>query len=120
MSTQRAELIERLAEHGWSARALPEDELEWWADEMWLLESTRTPVGSRAFVTFLVDPQVGELVNRLKGQGVWAVMASREKPAGWQSAEGTFTLSLGRGWEERLPSLVEHLSALRERGRGDA
>ena len=112
MKAQRTELLNRLPEHGWRV-AGEEENLEWWADEMWLLESMWSPVGSRAYITLLVDPMVGP--NRRKDEAVWAVMASLTKPTSRLSAEGEFTLSFGQGWKERLPEFFENLSALRSR-----
>ncbi len=77
MQTQRAELLSQLSENGWRIASI-EQNLEWWADEMWLIESTWSPVGSNAYVTFLVDPQFDGV--RRKGEEVWAVMASALKP----------------------------------------
>ena len=110
MKTQWTELLNRLPEHGWRV-AGEEENLEWWADEMWVLESVWSPVGSRVHITLLVDPMAGP--NRRRGEAVCAVMASPARPGGWLSAEGGFTLSFGPGWKERLPELFEHLSALR-------
>ncbi len=107
-------LFEQLPEHGWRVTGV-EEELEWWADEMWLLESVWSPIGCRAYATFLVDPQFEGV--RKKGEAVWAVMASPGRPEGWLRVEGEFTLSLGQGWKERLPAFFEHLSALRGRVR---
>jgi hypothetical protein len=110
MQTQRIELLNRLSEHGWRV-AGEEENLEWWADEMWQLESVWSPVGSRAYITLLVDPMVGP--NRRKGEAVWAAMASLTKPLSRVSAGGEFTLSFGQGWKERLPEFFEHLAILR-------
>lgn len=108
-------MLRQLPEHGWRVAAV-EEELEWWADEMWLLESVWSPVGGHAYVTFMVDPMFG--VDRKKGQGVWAVMASPDRPGGRLNVEGEFTLSLGQGWKGRLPEFFGHLSALRGLGGG--
>ena len=89
-------------------------ELEWWADEMLRLESVWSSVGSYAYVTFLIDPEIPQSRTRKKVESVWAVMASAEKPSAWQSAEQSFTLSLGQGWEQRLPNFFEHLAKLRD------
>jgi hypothetical protein len=113
MSVQRAEILGQLKINGWEVMPLKEHELEWWADEIWLLSSKWSPVGGRAYLTFLVDPQIADADLRQKGEAVWAVMASTEKPTKWQSAADDFTLSLNRGWKERLPELLERLSALR-------
>ena len=115
MQAQRAELLNQLPEHGWRVAAAGED-LEWWADEMWLLESVWSPLGVRAYVTFMVDPQFEGV--RKKGEAVWAVMASPGRPDGRADVEGGFTLSLGQGWGRRLPEFFGHLSALRRGGGG--
>ncbi len=113
MDTQRRELLDQLPKHGWHVLPVADHELEWWADEMWLLESTWTPVENHVYLTFLVDPQVSVSRPRKKGEAVWAVMATPVKPVKWQTAEDGLTLSLGQGWKERLPDLLEHLSELR-------
>lgn len=118
MQTQRAELLSRLAERGWRVAGV-EENLEWWAAEMWRLESVWSPVGSRAYVTFLVAPEAPLLpYDKTRGGGeefVWAVMASPAKPTSRLRVEGEFTLGLGQGWKEGVPDFFEHLSALRGR-----
>ncbi len=114
MQAQRTELLNQLPEHGWRV-AGAEENLEWWADEMWPLESVWSPVGSRVYVTFLVDPQFDG--DRKKGEAVWAVMASPAKPMSRLQVEGEFTLSLGQGWKNRLPAFFDHLSALRSKSK---
>lgn len=114
MQAQRTELLSQLPEYGWRV-AGTEENLEWWADEMWLLESVWSPVGSRAYVTFLVDPQFDG--NRKKGEAVWAVMSSPAKPDSRFEVEGEFTLSLGQGWKNRLADFFAHLSALRSKSK---
>jgi len=111
MEAQRSELLRQLPLHGWRVESV-EDNLDWWADEVWLVESEWSPVGSQAYVTFMVDPMAGP--GRRKGEAVWAVSASLTKPLSRLSAETEFTLSLGQGWKERLPDFFRHLSVLRE------
>ena len=118
MKAQRAEILNQLPRHGWQVAPVEDHELEWWADEMLRLESMWSPVGSHAYVTFLVDPQIPHSRTRKKGESVWAVMASAEKPSAWQSADQSFTLSLGQGWEQRLPDFFEHLAKLRDYQKG--
>jgi hypothetical protein len=113
MKAQRAEILKQLPRHGWQLSFVEDYELEWWADEMWLLESIWSPVGSRAYITFLVDPQISHGRTRKKGEAIWAVMASPMKPDTWLSSDGSLTLSLEQDWEKRLPELFEHLAGLR-------
>ena len=112
METQRAEIQRRLAIQGWSIVEVEDQALEWWGDEIWLLESVWSPVGAHAYVTFLIDPQ-SSTRNRRKGQGVWAVKASAVRPVDWLTGAGEYTLSLGQGWEEESPGFFEHLARLR-------
>jgi hypothetical protein len=114
MLAQRTELLSQLSNHGWHVSG-SEENLEWWADEMLLLVSDWTPVGSRAYVTFLVDPQFDG--QRKKGEAVWAVMASPNKPMNWLQVEGEFTLSLGQGWKKGLSDFFAHLSKLRSQSK---
>lgn len=110
MQAQRTELLTLLLEQGWRVARIEED-LDWWADEMWQLESVWSPVGSRAYVTFLVDPQFEGA--RKKGDAVWAVMASLFKPTSNLRGEHEFTLSLGLGWQDLKPAFFGFLSILR-------
>lgn len=114
MKAQRAEIQSQLGKRGWNIVGVEDQSLEWWADEIWRLESAWSPVGARAYVTFLVDPQ-SSARNRKKGQDVWAVKVSPVRPGDWLKGVGEFTLSLGRGWEESLPDFFEHLAILRGR-----
>jgi hypothetical protein len=119
MQTQRSELLNQLPEHGWRVAGV-EENLEWWAHEMWLLESVWSPVGSRAYVTFLVAPDAPILPydkTRRKIEAVWAVMASPNKPRDRLLVEDQFTLSIGPGWEKELPAFFEHLSMIRNQNK---
>ena len=109
MQAQRTVLLSLLLEQGWRVSKIEED-LEWWADEMWHLESLSSPVGSRAYVTFLVDPQFEG--DRKKGEAVWAVMASPFRPVS-SRGEPEFLLNLGQGWKDVLPAFFGFLSVFR-------
>lgn len=76
MKTQRAELLSQLAEHGWCLVS-EETDPEWWADEMRKLESSWSPVGSRAYISLMVDPVADQ--GRKKGEAIWAMIASPTK-----------------------------------------
>lgn len=110
MQTQRTALLNLLPEYGWSVAEIIEN-LEWWADEMWLLESVWSPVGCSAYITFLVDPQFEG--NRKKGEAVWAMMASMSKPVSYFQGKDERLLSLGHGWRDNLPGFLAYLSILR-------
>ncbi len=107
MVTQQNGVREQLEKHGWEIVKITDINLEWWADEVWLLKSTWSPHGCLVFLTFVVDPQWDG--PRKKGQGIWAVTAALEEPQQWSDV----TLSLGRGWEKQLPEFFTALSKLR-------
>lgn len=111
MKTQRTELLNQLPNYGWSVVSIEEEYLEWWADEMWLIESVWSPVGTPAYLTFLVDPQSSR--SRKKGEDVWAVKASRTKPVERLPGEDEFEIGLGRGWKDELPDFLHKLSVFR-------
>jgi hypothetical protein len=118
METQRDELLAQLAEQGWEATPVDRGELEWWADEVWLLVSRWSPVGTEAYLTFVVHPMF-DAPDRKKGYGVWSAMASGGKPHGYYSAEDSFELGLNHGWKERMPELLAHFSRLRDRRKAE-
>jgi hypothetical protein len=85
----------------------------WWADEIIAHESDWAPAGQRIYLTFLVDPQ-DDVPNRPKGNGVWAVMATRTRPGDRRAGEPL--MSLGRGWKDRLEEFVAEVNRLRSDG----
>ena len=118
MQAQKAELFEQISAQGWSFAEVEDWQLEWWADEVWLLESTWFPLGSRAYLTFLVDPMIEDWQHRKKGESVWAVQVSPSKPESRTSSpKDSFLISLNQGWRKELPALLKHLSLLREKSK---
>jgi hypothetical protein len=116
MRAERADIESQLAKRGWAIVEIEDQGLEWWADEIWRLESVWSPAGARAYVTFLVDPQ-SSAPDRKKGQGLWAVKASAVKPVDWgTTGPGEYTWGLGRCREEEMPGFFEHLEILRNEG----
>jgi len=119
MSFQRTELLKRIPKQGWSVTTIEDadsewPELEWWADEIWILQSVWSPQDCRVYLTFLVDPQA-PIHGRQKGEGIWAVKASLKRPRQWMWEEGEVYLTLGQGWQQMLPGFLEDVAALRNR-----
>jgi hypothetical protein len=120
MIAQRNELMKQLPGYGWEIELIETPAPshcgpEWFIDELWVIESLWSPRGLKAYVTFVVDPQAE--FERKKGQGVWAVKASLQRPSGWGIGEDEVGLTLGRGWEKRLTEFMKGLSVLRLRGK---
>ena len=112
MRAERADIESQLAKRGWAVAEIEDEGLEWWADEIWRLESVWSPAGARAYVSFLVDPQ-SSVPDRKKGQVIWAVKASAGKPVDWLTGPGEYTWGLGRFGKEEMPGFFAHLETLR-------
>ncbi len=104
MEFQRQTIRKKVIENGWKITELEKVELDWWANEMWRLESVWSPTGETAFITFLLEPEYAE--------EVWEILVSKEKPLHWGGVPKSFSLSL-KGWEKELPEFMKFLSALR-------
>ena len=102
-----------MARAGWALENREFSDLEWWADELWLIRSTWRPTDYRLFLTFLVDPS--HEGNRAKGQAVWSLGASREKPDLTRGLEFLVEVSLKTKFKERIKQFVEEFSELRNR-----
>jgi hypothetical protein len=77
---------------------------EWWADEIWTIESLWSPQGARAFLTFATI----DLDHDLK-----YLVATRERPNHQAISETRSQMYLGRGWQNELPGFVESLGEFR-------
>ncbi len=100
------ELMEHLSEHGWRILPIEATELDWWADDMWVLESVWSPVGQRAYITFLIDPQDTTMV--------WAIAASNRRPQSRRDAESGSLIRVRHVWSQELPAFLRALSRLRD------
>lgn len=103
MEFQRQTIREKLIENGWQITELEGGELDWWANEMWRIESVWSPIGATAFVTFMLEPEYAE--------EVWEITVSAEKPV---NRNGNFGISL-KGWEKELPEFMKYLTEIRNR-----
>jgi hypothetical protein len=95
MRTQQRQIEDMLADEGWLVIER-EHPTEWWLDEIWTLESGWNPVGARAYVGFLVDPQSPS--DRASGEHVWAVFVTGEIPTGRAGMGGE--VPLRPNWEK--------------------
>jgi hypothetical protein len=121
MITQRNKLIDLLPRYGWEVITVEDHsrgstDPDWFIDELWEVESVWAPKGFKVWITFLVDPQTPNLIERKKGQSVWAVKASLRKPPDSRIGDAEIYLSLNAGWEKRLPEFFSRLSNLRKQG----
>src|SRR4051794_17939303 len=112
MTPQQTAILGRFSEAGWEL-AGREHVDQWWADEVWRMQSVWSPRTAQFHLTFLVDPQLDLHRKRKPGEGVWAVLASASLPTRWQGSAGEFTFSLGQGWAERLQDFVSTVSVFR-------
>ena len=112
MQTQAKILEEKIADAGW--QIVQRFEMpDWWADEIWQLESIWSPIGHSAWITFLVEPECDHAARK-KGQHVWAVGVSRKKPGDRVSTDFKDTMSLNSGWQKALSNFTKNLNQIRE------
>ena len=117
-------MLNQLSKQGWNVTYVEDADsewpkLEWWADELWILQSNWSPQDCRIYITFLVDPQT-PVHGRKKGEGVWAVKASLNRPRQWMWDEGEVYLTFGGGWQQMLPGFLEDVTALRNHKKEDS
>lgn len=98
--------------YGWELEGVEEEDLEWWADEIWKLRSVWPPTEARAYITFLVDPQWEG--NRRKGQGVWGMGGCISYPRKRLEAESLVTMSYHHQPKAEFERFLEHFDAVRE------
>ena len=110
MDVRYSELVEALSRQGWRVVERERDDLEWWADEIWTVESEWRPRGFSVYLTWLVDPMYDG--DRQPGQAVWAVGTSVQRPKDRSEAEGKPILGLNH-WPRALAEFLEGLSRLR-------
>lgn len=109
-SSQQQQFEAALHNNGWQIVDRATGDLEWWADEVWTIESKWRPAGLQAFVTFVVDP-MGYSPNRTQGEGVWSVRLTASWPSN-NDAEIIAEESL-KHWYKKLVELVTNLSRFR-------
>jgi hypothetical protein len=109
MDSKQRQLEAALQGQGWRVIERRSEDLDWWADAIWVVESEWSPRGTRACLTFLVDPQWEG--PRQAGAGVWAVAASASGPSSRREAEAR-VIAMKR-WDEQLPAFVSDMAALR-------
>ncbi|MCE9582449.1 MAG: hypothetical protein K8T20_08155 [Planctomycetes bacterium] len=117
---QMIRILDTLETNGWRRAAVLRD-CDHWADEVWELRSVHPPVGTKAWMVFLIDPEWTGY--RAKGEGVIAVAADtarRKEPTGWlvqiRRKEPTgwlVQIPLGRRWERGLLDIMEALQTTR-------
>lgn len=117
MFAQRNKLMKQLPGFGWDIKHVEDwssRNLDWFMLEQWQIESTWSPKGKAAFVTFVLDPQTNLFAgNRWKS--FYAVKASVQSPFTWGTRENEVELYLHRGWEMRLPEFMQGLNSLRNK-----
>ena len=116
MDVRHSEMIARLFEHGWRVVSRARDDLVWWADEIWTVESEWSPQGFTVYLSWLVDPQWEG--PRPPGQGVWAVGTCLQHPGSDREAKGHLSMSINH-WPRDLPAFLSGLSALRDQGKAN-
>lgn len=100
--------------NGWEIASSDSDHNDWWADEIWELQSTWSPVGTKCYLTYLVDPQFDGI--RKPGEAVWAVGASEARPHSIREASEYGIIVLNKKFKVNIEEFFTQLDDLRETG----
>jgi hypothetical protein len=100
-----------LEKNGWQIEGIENDDLEWWADEIWEMRSIWSPEGVPVYITFLVDPQ--HEGNRNKGQSVWGIGNSSNYPISRVEAESNGTVSMNDIFKNNVNDFFQRIESLR-------
>jgi hypothetical protein len=114
MKTPKQKLTDQLEVNGWDLENIHESDLEWWADEIWVLKSQWSPEGVSSFITFLVDPQHSGV--RIKGQAVWGVGSSSKFPTSRTEAEANGVISMNEISKAAVEEFLEKIAETRSMG----
>jgi hypothetical protein len=104
MDVRYSLMLTALSKHGWRVVNRQQKDLEWWADEIWTVESEWSPHGLTVFLTWLRDPE---------GHRVWAVGTCLQSPSSRDEAEGEPLMSINH-WPRDLPEFLVGLQTLRD------
>lgn len=111
MKSYRQKLEDHLACNGWEVVSIDSDHNEWWADEFWQLKSTWSPLNSKCFLTFLVDPQFEG--NRRPKEGIWAIGASPTPPRDSAQAQRVGCIVLNKKFKANIDDFLLKLEEIR-------
>jgi hypothetical protein len=100
-----------LSSAGWCIEDRQTEDLEWWADEIWVIRSEWHPTDFRLFLTFLVDPT--HEGHRAKGQAVWALEATQDMPKEGHPDENAVRLQLIPKFERGLEQFIDEIGEVR-------
>jgi hypothetical protein len=113
MESQKKQLEEGLTLGGWRIVDREPISSEWWADEIWAIESVWRPVGFTLFLTFLVD--LMQSGSRRPGEAVAAVSCSPGHPRTREEATDGPMIYLRPSWGQNLPGFLDSLKEIRDR-----
>ena len=101
MTTQIRALRSALENVGWKIVEVETNNLDWWADEVWILERKSCET---LYLAFIVDPMFDGV--RKKGEHLYCVTASSHEPR----RSSTRTLYLRRGWQNKLTDFIQNIA----------
>jgi len=112
MDIRFRQLMAMLSQQGWRIVHREQDDLNWWAAEIWTVESEWSPQGFTVYLTLLVDP-FGEGPPRA-GHAIWAVGTCPSRPTGRLEAQGKPSMSINH-WPREVGQFLQRLAELRNR-----
>jgi hypothetical protein len=111
MKTYIQKMLDYLEVDGWEVSQMFTDDQEWWSDQIWEIKSIWSPYGSKAYLTFLVDPS--HEGNRKMGESVWGIGCSKLYPTSREVAESAGTIPIGKSFKSNINEFQLELERLR-------
>ena len=85
MSVIKQTLLAKLTEDDWSRKTVVTQDIGWWADEHWLIQSTREQWATEVYINFIIVEPVWD-APRMEGDRVAVVTATAKLPGSQSEA----------------------------------
>jgi hypothetical protein len=119
MDTRIKNLITSIESQGWLNLGEFDDNQDWWADSILIIQSNWSPVGSKFYLTSLVEPDWGDYEqdhrkrnNRKPEEGVWAIAISSFIPKGYLD-DFDLKVSLNELTKQKIKEVIKYIEKLR-------
>jgi hypothetical protein len=114
LNTAKEKLNDHLLKDGWKIEKTLVDDLEEWAVEIWQIQSVWMPTEIRGYLTFLLDPNLGEV--DVEEQIPYKVGASVSHPKSEQEAGSFCSMTLDENFDLKVGDFFLDLGDLRDCG----
>lgn len=111
MKSYKQKISDQLEINGWEVASIDSDHSDWWAEEVWELHSTWSPIGAKCYLTFLVDPQSNNTAK--SNAAVWAIGASPNRPSSIAQAHAHGCITFNKQFKNNIEDFLFNLEEIR-------